>query len=800
MSQFQTDYYTINNFRSDMQSLLDIKNDLNNVNRKSFKMKYNNINNNNNINFISFAKNNDNMKNDIEYNLNENDDEIIKIEIKNLKSENDELKFCLNNIINLLDKKFLKISEISNINKEKINNIKKEILNKNILIKSLNEKIKNLEILIAKSNENKNSTIQLEGNKTQKNNKVKENNELKKELDEKNYENELLIEIKNLKNNLSIHQQKLNELNNEIKEKDNIINQLKTEINENSNIEIEIKQLKIELKERNNNINLLNNEIETNKKNLSIEKSNNKKIEDKINQTNNLIKEENENQKIIEKDYNNKINSLIKKYEQEINLKKNNNIKNILEENNELKNVNKELNLKFKELLFLKKNYEELLYDINKIKEENELLKNEINQTKKNNINNSFNKKINDNDLNITIPNKQLNYNFSNNKMFVNNTTISDSNEYKTTPILNDNIYKKNFPFDKMKKINNDEYKSDYKENNISFNNEKISKRPLLSSLIISDTNRKKRNYEENSIENKNVDNKEKIDNLEKIETDESFNIYKPIKEGLLVFNIAKKLYYIIVPEKYSDFWKEYQVEGSLQYNTLEGLFLINAKNNQLYYYSSKKNIFCDLLIFKDNHSHGCLFVDNLSKNIIAIGGKYSKSVELFSFDSGKIEDLPELSTHRSKMTCCQVNTKIYCLFGISEEKPDKSLIEYLDLDNLNQGWIDINYNNNAFFKILTYMSCVNLNDSELLIIGGKINDNISNEKIIYYNAQSNELYDLDKDLPESDNKTYLFSQNNMFNLFLNGKIISFINIDDYNQVHIIDNELKYDLYLSPKI
>ena len=48
-------------------------------------------------------------------------------------------------------------------------------------------------------------------------------------------------------------------------------------------------------------------------------------------------------------------------------------------------------------------------------------------------------------------------------------------------------------------------------------------------------------------------------------------------------------------------------------------------------------------------------------------------------------------------------------------------------------------------------MSCVNLNDSELLIIGGKINDNISNEKIIYYNAQSNELYDLDKDLPESD-------------------------------------------------
>ena len=126
-------------------------------------------------------------------------------------------------------------------------------------------------------------------------------------------------------------------------------------------------------------------------------------------------------------------------------------------------------------------------------------------------------------------------------------------------------------------------------------------------------------------------------------------------------------------------------------------------------------------------------------------------------------------------MTCCQINIKIYCLFGVSEEKNDNSLIEYLDLENINKGWIEINYINNSSFKILTCSSCVNLNDSELLIIGGKINDNISNEKLIYYNVQSKELYELDKDLPESENKNYLFTQNSMFNLFLNGKIISFI-------------------------
>ena len=364
-------------------------------------------------------------------------------------------------------------------------------------------------------------------------------------------------------------------------------------------------------------------------------------------------------------------------------------------------------------------------------------------------------------------------------------------------PIIHydNNIYKKNIFFDKMSKTKK-HYFSEQKKN-ISLNDNNIQKRPTLSSLIISDTNRKIE--QNNNIDNKNIERE--IENESTgIEINPNFNVYKPIKEGLLVFNILKKIYYIIIPENYFDFWKEYQSEGSLLYNTLEGLFLINSKNNQLYYYSSKKNIFCDLLTFKENHSYGCLFVDNLSKNIIAIGGKNSKSVELFSFESSKIEDLPELSTHRSYMSCCQINNKIYCLFGISEEKKDKSLIEYLDLENINKGWIEVNYINNSSFKILTCISCVNLNDSELLIIGGKINDSISNEKLIYYNVQSKELYELDKDLPESENKNYLFTQNNMFNLFLNGKIISFINIDDNNQVHIIDNELKYDLYLAPKL
>ena len=96
-------------------------------------------------------------------------------------------------------------------------------------------------------------------------------------------------------------------------------------------------------------------------------------------------------------------------------------------------------------------------------------------------------------------------------------------------------------------------------------------------------------------------------------------------------------------------------------------------------------------------------------------------------------------------------------------------------------------------------MSCVNLNDSELFIIGGLINDEIPNEKLLYFNTEQNELFELNKELPDSEDKNYLFTKNTMFNVFLNGKIISYTNIDDNNQVHILDNELKYDLYLTPK-
>ena len=510
--------------------------------------------------------------------------------------------------------------------------------------------------------------------------------------------------------------------------------------------------------------------------------------------------------------------------------------KELLKQNEELKNINEVILSKMKELPNLEQKYTDLFDTVKLLQEENNLLKEaskyssmiELSQSKikeipsDTNINNTNTNIFEDTPKTKSQINKKDNNNIidQNNKPKSKNLLLDDDSEEDNKEELNKekeeeipNIKKKEIVFDKNNANNNLNNSESLNNNNDSNSQKRVyrkKKLPRQSSPKSSENNADSNHNKSNSnIQNESGEQKEENDiNDENDQNDENnkelinpnFNLYKPIKEGLLTFNLAKKNYYTIVPEKYEEFWESFDPETSIQYNTFEGLFIINSKqNNQLYYYSGKKNVFTTLFQFTEDHSYGCLFLDNLSKNIIAIGGKNSKAVEKFSFEDGTMKQLPALPTHRSKMTCCQVGNKIYCFLGLSEERPNESLVEYLDLDNLYKGWIEVNYENQASFNVLTAMSCVNLNDNELFIIGGLINDEIPNEKLLYFNTEQNELFELNKDLPDSEDKNYLFTKNTMFNVFLNGNIISYTNIDDNNQVHILDNELKYDLYLTPK-
>ena len=763
-------------------------------------------------NFSVFEKRNTNNKS-----LNQSDkfnsNIILNNKLNNLMKENLRLKFCLNNIKEIFDKEIK--TKINNINKQnqQINEEQKNLNENNLLIEDLNQKIGIYEKIADEMNRNQNEKINYKNNNDNYEFTLlkEENKKLKEEINSKdklieNIKNEikekkgLFSEINKIKKEMNNIIQTMENLNNEIEEKDKIIKELKDNEIPKSRNKIQNKEKEILLKQIKENREKkleINKEYENIKLKLMELKNKKEKLKELSQTSNQILKTALETKEKIKNEYENYIQNIIEEYEQKIkeeNEKKEFNIlaqedKLIIEENEKIKKENEDLMNKIKDFPNLEKKYNELFKSFAVIQEENINLKKNLN-------NDSFsNKNINNrlSDGEIINPNentfrKENKIPQIKNKEIIYNTDIRREKMSKT---LNNNhmseelsgiVYYKKKP--QQKSVNSSrEYPKNMK---ISYNNCKNSKEFNINDMEVNN---------EVQINSLNTDNI-KSENL----INESFNLYKPIKEGLLSFNLSKKNYNLVIPENYDNFWNNFEPENSIQYNTLEGLFIINSKDNQLYYYSSKKNSFCELFYFNFDHKEGCLFLDNLSKNIIAIGGINTTSVEKFSFETGAMEELPELSTHRYKMSCCQVGNKIYCFFGISVERKNESLIEYLDLDNISEGWVEIIYQNKTSFNLLTYMSCVNLNDFELLIIGGLIEDNVPNQKLLYYNVQKNEFIELNKDLPDSDVKRYLFSKNIMFNLFLKDDVISFTNIDDNNQVHILDNDLKYDLYLAPKL
>ena len=368
---------------------------------------------------------------------------------------------------------------------------------------------------------------------------------------------------------------------------------------------------------------------------------------------------------------------------------------------------------------------------------------------------------------------------------------INNNKDLKQKPI--NEINKKEIQNDSNNKAYN---KKILKSSPISINKNSGKKNEQNDPNKTNKLNLVKKNLYPNSEENEEIEDEEEENTPNDINI--NFNLYKPKKEGMLRFNLSKKIYSIKTPLNYDEFLKVFDPETSVQYNTLEGLFIIPSnKTNQIFYYSSLKNVISDLFMFKENHSGGCLFLDNSTKNILAIGGDNSKKVEKFWLETAKHEQLPELPEFISNMTCIQIGNKIYSFFGVIKER-EESPILCLDLDNKDGKWEYINFENKAEFKILSGMSCINLNDNELLIIGGITDNNIPNDKLLYFNLDKKELLKLDKSLPESEDKKFIFTQNTQFNLFINGDSILYANIDNKNQVHIIDNDLHYDLYLNP--
>ena len=281
--------------------------------------------------------------------------------------------------------------------------------------------------------------------------------------------------------------------------------------------------------------------------------------------------------------------------------------------------------------------------------------------------------------------------------------------------------------------------------------------------------------------------------------------------------------------EDISDTFKsDYQYEGSILYNTLNGLFLLTGKKSDtLYYYNPKYDTWNKICKFNFEHDNGCLLLDKEFNRIFVFGGKNTKKCEYYSFNDKKISSMPELIIDRANGSFILCNGKIYGFFGFSY-KNNKYCgnIEYIDIKKLDK-FIEVknikilNENINTNFDIES-VSTINYHEDEnkILIycgIQGENEDYIIDYYLLY-DTKENTLDLIDKwhnnilkyvgsrwrnsNLSKKDPLGYHFAKNsNFLKLPKKAKIEDYdgdiyLMMDYRNNVHFIDQEQKFiDIY-----
>ena len=330
--------------------------------------------------------------------------------------------------------------------------------------------------------------------------------------------------------------------------------------------------------------------------------------------------------------------------------------------------------------------------------------------------------------------------------------------------------------------------------------NEELKKQVTPNEVQSSDINNEEEENEQKEEEQKEeneIDEETPAKETNTPSIPQDLSLFSITRNYLLCFNLKQKKFISVDPKGYDVFYQSYTPNGSISYNTLSGLFVLSGPNfDTLYYYSSKNNSIIKFFTFKFNHQNGIIFLDKSSKYLLAVSGTNTNKVERLCFETQVIDELPSLNATRGEASCCLVNDVVYVFFGYSPEKK-KCLdsVEYLDMKNVEEGWKLIELNEKQFE--LKGVSVARLGAREMIIVGGENGKGEANKNMIYFNVDEKKMTKLEKTLPERDKKKeYLFKKNSMFNFFAEGDTICYANIDDDNCVHVIDNNLKYELFV----
>ena len=183
--------------------------------------------------------------------------------------------------------------------------------------------------------------------------------------------------------------------------------------------------------------------------------------------------------------------------------------------------------------------------------------------------------------------------------------------------------------------------------------------------------------------------------------------------------------------------------------------------------YDKKTEQIKRIMDMRNARSFHSMIFNEVFETMMVIGGERNCTVEIFDPLTNRWQELPELNIPRAipLFYFDEGRGNMYVLFGIEGDyqKPTYTdTIEILDLTEINQGWMKINYNNKARMDLKCFINFYPLNDFLMLIYGGLESRQMKRDACIF-NLVKDEMTKIDRNIMEelrSESKNNKFLNN----------------------------------------
>ena len=187
-------------------------------------------------------------------------------------------------------------------------------------------------------------------------------------------------------------------------------------------------------------------------------------------------------------------------------------------------------------------------------------------------------------------------------------------------------------------------------------------------------------------------------------------------------------------------------------------LYITGGKDEYMEYpncliYDRKTEKIKRIMDMQNSRSYHTLVFNEVFETLMVIGGEGNPTVEIFDPLSNRWQVLPELNIPRAipLFYFDEGRGNMYVLFGVEGNYLNSiytNTIEVLDLTEIKQGWMKINYNNKTRMDLKCHLNIYPLNDYLLLIYGAIESRNNKRNACVYHLIKA-EMNLIDKKLIE---------------------------------------------------